>query len=73
MHAHAVKHYQKLLESAAAQAEQGMAIDGGNDANTGKSQKEDLVKVAAYNLVTLYAMANAPELARIVAQKWLAV
>ncbi|BGP22119.1 transcription factor TFIIIC subunit tfc4 [Rhodotorula toruloides] len=71
MHAHAVKHYQKLLESATAHAEQRMAIDG-EDGVT-KSKKDDLVKVAAYNLVTLYAMANAPELARIVAQKWLAV
>lgn len=71
MHAHAVKHYQKLLEAASAQAETEMAVDG--DEGAAKSKKDNLVKVAAYNLVTLYAMANAPELARIVAQKWLAV
>ncbi|GAA5850743.1 hypothetical protein JCM8547_009077 [Rhodosporidiobolus lusitaniae] len=82
LHGHAVKHYESVLSmpppapSAAA-----MAVDDLDPslASSAPEHKEDKFatldyrKVAAYNLVTLYAMTGSAELAKAVAERWLAV
>lgn len=54
-----------------------MALDDDADAlptpPADRYASNDYHKVAAYNLVTLYAMAGLPEMARGVAERWLAV
>ncbi|GAA5929194.1 hypothetical protein JCM10213_005007 [Rhodosporidiobolus nylandii] len=76
---HAVKHYENVLATPltpppAPPPEDAMAVDGEPPAQVEEKYAHvDIRKVAAYNLVTLYAMSDAPELARGVAERWLAV
>ncbi|GJN87835.1 hypothetical protein Rhopal_000790-T1 [Rhodotorula paludigena] len=68
----AVKHYERLLTSAsaslAAAQQDGMQVDGAAPA-----EPSGLSKMAAYNLMLLYSMTGADELARATAEKWLSV
>ncbi|GAA5902958.1 hypothetical protein JCM6882_009654 [Rhodosporidiobolus microsporus] len=81
---HAVKHYENVLRfpvnspSPSANTSDRMAVDGEpapppSSTTSDKYAYVDYRKVAAYNLMTLYAMSNLPELARGVAERWLAV
>jgi general transcription factor 3C polypeptide 3 (transcription factor C subunit 4) len=83
MHSHAVKHYSAVLSfpsPATVTADlDSMSLDPSADVDelptppTDHYATNDYHKVAAYNLVTLYAMKGEAELARGVAERWLAV
>ncbi|GAA5826171.1 hypothetical protein JCM11251_007193 [Rhodosporidiobolus azoricus] len=84
---HAVKHYENVLRMPSASSpfasasfpySEHMAVDGDSAPPRPPQKNEkyasaDFRKTAAYNLMTLYAMSNLPELARGVAERWLAV
>ncbi|GAA6000915.1 hypothetical protein JCM10207_004717 [Rhodosporidiobolus poonsookiae] len=67
---HAVKHYESVLRTPPIASPDSMALDG--DAALDRYASTDYRKTAAYNLATLYTMTGSPELARGVAEKWLA-
>ncbi|BGP45304.1 transcription factor TFIIIC subunit tfc4 [Rhodotorula kratochvilovae] len=76
---HAVEHYERVLRRASAPAPgeaDRMPVDG-EPAPTPAPAAEvggtGVAKAAAYNLALLYAMTGTPELARGVAERWLAV
>ncbi|GAA6054995.1 hypothetical protein JCM3770_000484 [Rhodotorula araucariae] len=89
LQAHAVEHYERVLIRASALAEPDRppvvggepppgpapapAATGVGAATHAEEGGAGVAKAAAYNLALLYAMTGAPELARGVAEKWLAV
>lgn len=78
IHTHAIAHYKKVLDLVAA-SNAAMPLDGADEAEPTpiaralKQAQGGVAKAAAYNLCLLYWMTDRGELAREVAQRWLAV
>ena len=77
LQSYAIKHYEVVLKLAAADrlAAQTarMDLDTGNDVDNDDKEPDDYGKLAAYNLTSLYVTTGSPELARVIAKRWLAV
>lgn len=80
MNHHAAKHYHQCLtyavadRLAATSLSEPMAVDGSaNEAEAEEREFDDYAKAAAYNLTTMYMFLGQPDLAKEVADRWLAV
>ena len=79
MQSYAVKHYEACLKLVAADRREWRAtrVPLGNEPVGTEAEwidePDDYGRVAAYNLANLYTFSGSPDLARVVAHKWLAV
>lgn len=69
--AYAVKHYEACLALATIERQAKMAVDDGGEGQDVDFGPHDFAPLAAYNLSNLYVVSGSPELARVVARKWL--
>ncbi|SGZ05942.1 BQ5605_C031g10903 [Microbotryum silenes-dioicae] len=69
LQSYAVRHYEACLAIAAEDRKARMQLDGDDEED--EDGEDDFARVAAYNLSNLYMLSGSPDLAKVIAHKWL--